>query len=227
MKKLLILVFLSAISVLCYAQSTYQYGIMPSVNLQKKFPKSWSANAKIESRQSLYNKELKYNYLLTDIGLVITKRIAPDITLGGGYLLRAEVDTYKNRAVQQISYGKKYSGWRMSHRIVTDQTFEKNNDTEFRLRYRISSEIPLSGQSPDVKEFYLKLSNEYLNSWQKDEYDLEIRWAALLGYSITPVNDLEIGFDYRLDSFIYGDPRNRIWLSINFFHLLETSQQNN
>lgn len=220
MKKILILIFLSAMSVICYAQNSYQYGIMPSINLQKKFPRNWSANFKVESRQSFYNQELKYKYLLTDLSLLATKRVAPNITVGGGYLLRAEVDKIKNRAVQQISFGKKYSGFRMSHRIVTDQTFEKDNETEFRLRYRVSSEIPLEGQSIDVKEFYLKLNNEYLNSWQKKDYDMEIRLVALLGYSISPSNDLEIGTDYRLDSFINGDSRNRIWLSINLFHSL-------
>jgi len=202
------------------AQSSYQYGIIPSINLIKKFPRNWSANFKVESRQSLYNHELKYEYLLTDGSLVVTKRIASNITVGGGYLIRAEDDELKNRAIQQISFGKKYPGFRMAHRVMTDQTFEKNNKAEFRLRYRISSEIPLEGQSLDVKEFYLKINNEYLNSWEGDDYDMEIRWVALLGYSVSPVNDLEIGLDYRLDSFIEGNSRNRIWLSINIFHSL-------
>lgn len=158
--------------------------------------------------------------MLTDVSLVVTKRIAANITLGGGYLIRAEEDAFKNRAIQQISFSKKYPGFRMAHRIMTDQTFEKNENPEFRLRYRISSEIPLEGQSIDVNEFYLKINNEYLNSWQGNDYDMEIRWVALFVYSISPLNDLEMGIDYRLDTFINGNSRNRIWLSINFFHSL-------
>jgi hypothetical protein len=154
--------------------------------------------------------------------LVVTKRIAANTTVGGGYLLRAEDGEFENRTIQQISFSKKYSGFRMAHRVMTDQTFANNSKPELRLRYRISSEIPLEGQSLDVKEFYLKINNEYLNSWQGHEYDLEIRGVALLGYSVSSVNDLEIGIDYRLDSFIDGDPRNRIWLSINFFHSLDS-----
>lgn len=103
---------------------------------------------------------------------------------------------------------------------MTDQTFEKNENTEFRLRYRISSEIPLEGQSIDVNEFYLKINNEYLNSLQGVDYDLEVRGVVLLGYSVSALNDVEIGIDYRLDSFVSGNPRNRTWLSINFFHSL-------
>lgn len=213
---------LSAMSVYCNAQSSFQYGIIPSINIIKKFPKNWSANFKAESRQSIYNQKLKYDYLLTDFSLVVTKRIAANTTVGGGYLLRAEDGEFENRTIQQISFSKKYSGFRMAHRVMTDQTFAKNSKPELRLRYRISSEIPLEGQSLDVKEFYLKINNEYLNSWQGHEYDLEIRGVALLGYSVSSVNDLEIGIDYRLDSFIDGDPRNRIWLSINFFHSLDS-----
>ncbi|MDP3436325.1 MAG: DUF2490 domain-containing protein [Bacteroidales bacterium] len=220
MKRLSIILILSAFSVICAAQTGKQYGVMPSINLLKQFPKNWSTNFKLESRQSLYNQMLKYDYLLTELSLVITKRIAPNITIGAGYLIRAEDDEFKNRAIQQISFGKKYPGFRMAHRFMTDQTFGKSSDTEFRLRYRISSEIPLEGESIDVKEYYLKINNEYLNSWQKSDYDLEIRLGALIGYSISSINDLEIGIDYRLDSFISGNRRERIWLSINFFHSL-------
>jgi hypothetical protein len=222
MKKILVIFILSAMSAFCNAQSSFQYGIIPSINIIKKFPKNWSANFKAESRQSLYTQELKYDYLLTDLALVVTKRIAANTTVGGGYLLRVEDGEFENRTIQQISFSKKYSGIRMAHRVMTDQTFAKNSKPELRLRYRISSEIPLEGQSLDVKEFYLKINNEYLNSWQGSDYDLEIRGVALLGYSVSTVNDLEIGIDYRLDSFIDGDPRNRIWLSINFFHSLES-----
>ncbi len=220
MKRIPIILILFAMSAICNAQTSNQYGIIPSINLLKQFPKNWTTNFKVESRQSFYNQTLKYDYLLTEVSLVITKRIATNITVGTGYLIRAEGDELKNRAIQQISFGKKYPGFRIAHRIMTDQTFGRNNDTELRLRYRISSEIPLEGEAIDVKEFYLKINNEYLNSWQKNDYDLEIRCGALFGYSISSINDLEIGIDYRLDSFIIGNTRNRIWLNINFFHSL-------
>lgn len=220
MKKNLIIFIFSFVPAIICAQNSYQFGILPSINLLKKFPGNWTTNFKVESRQSLYNQELKYDYLLTDVSLVVTKRIAANITVGGGYLMRAEEDTFKNRAIQQISFSKKYTGFRMAHRIMTDQTFEKDENPELRFRYRISSEIPLEGQSIDLNEFYLKINNEYLNSWQSDDYDMEIRLVGLFGYSISPLNDLEMGIDYRLDSFINGNSRNRMWLSINFFHSL-------
>jgi len=89
------------------------------------------------------------------------------------------------------------------------------------LSFVDSFEIPREGQSIDVNEIYLNINNEYLNSRQGNDYYMEIRWVALFGYSISPLNDLEVGIDYRLDSFINGNSTNRIWLSLNFFHFLE------
>ncbi len=220
MKKISISIIFITISTINFAQTSYEYGILPSLNLRKNFPANWTALFKIESRQSLFNQELQYNYLLTDISLVTTKRITPNISVGGGYLLRVDGDDFYNRTIQQISYSKKYTDFRIGHRILTDQTFGNNEPTEYRVRYRISAEIPLQGQSIDVNEFYLKTSNEYLNSWENREYDLEIRLLGLIGYTLSSKNDLEIGIDYRANSFIDGSPRNRFWLSMNFFHLL-------
>lgn len=100
MKKILLLFILSAVSIFCIAQSSVQYGIIPSINIIKKFPKNWSANFKAESRQSIYNQELKNDYLLTDLSLVVTKRIAANTTVGGGYLLRAKMVNLK---IEQFS----------------------------------------------------------------------------------------------------------------------------
>lgn len=42
-------------------------------------------------------------------------------------------------------------------------------------RKSIEAKFKLNGQSADIKEFYLKISNEYLNSLQNGDYDIEIR----------------------------------------------------
>lgn len=220
MKRILFFLLFIAISVFGNAQIANQYGILPSINLNMKFPKNWSGNVKVESRQSIYNQEFGFDYLLTDISFILTKRIATNTSAGMGYLMRVEDGEIKNRAIQQISLVKKYNNFRLAHRFMADQTFEQNDDMEFRLRYRLSSEIPLEGQSLDVNEFYLKVNNEYLNSFQGNVYDLEVRAVALIGYSLSPLNNFEIGADYRVDSFINANPRNRFWLCINFFQTI-------
>jgi len=88
---------------------------------------------------------------------------------------------------------------------------------EFRLRYRLSAEIPLNGQSADPKEFYIKINNEYLNSIKENKYDLELRLVPLLGYAVNQNNKLEVGMDYRVRSFLFSPSRHNTWLSFNWF----------
>ncbi|MDP2235510.1 MAG: DUF2490 domain-containing protein [Bacteroidales bacterium] len=219
---LFFLIFIS-ISIGSNAQSSSQLGFMPSLNISTKLPKDWALNFKAESRQALYQDDFKYSYVLTDLGLTAAKRIRLNTTIAGGYLMRITNEEIKHRAIQQISFARKYENFRLSHRIAMDQTFSNLDDTEFRFRYRISTEIPLQGQSLDPKEYFLKLSNEYLNSLQGKEYDLEIRSVAFIGYAITSDSKVEIGLDYRVDSFISGNTRNRFWLGLNFYHSIRNS----
>lgn len=221
MRQVYIVIFFSVLLPLIpKAQSSYQFGLLPSLNINKKLQKDWSLHFKAESRQALINGDFNYEYLLTDLSLIAATKIGINTTIAGGYLMRIDEDQIKNRVIQQISYVKRYPGFRLSHRISADQTFQQDDQTEVRLRYRLSSEIPLSGQSLDPGEFFLKVNNEYLNSFQGDEYDLELRFAAFLGYAPGLANKLEIGVDYRLDSFIDHNPRNRFWISLNFFQTI-------
>ncbi len=205
---------------LAQAQASHQLGLLPSINLNKKLPKDWSLNFKAESRQSLYRGGFDYEYLLTDVALVAAKKIGINTSAAAGYLMRIDAEGVRHRAIQQISFVKRYAGFRLSHRVSADQTFENGDAPEYRLRYRLSSEVPLQGLSLDPKEFFLKLSNEYLGSMQHDDLDLEIRAAAFIGYAISPKQKLELGLDYRLDSFIHGQARNRYWIGLNFYQSL-------
>ncbi|MFZ6052050.1 DUF2490 domain-containing protein [Halocola ammonii] len=202
---------------LAQSQSSDQAGILPSININKKLPKDWSVNFKTESRQSLFQEEFNYDYLLTDISLAGAKKIGINTTVAAGYLLRVTDSGIVNRTIQQLSSVKRYPAFRVAHRISTDQTFEENDDTEFRFRYRASAEIPLNGESLDPGEYFLKINNEYLNSFQGNDYDLEIRGVGLLGFAVSAKSKLECGLDYRLDSFLNSAPRHRYWLSLNFY----------
>jgi hypothetical protein len=191
--------------------------LLPSLNINKKLPKDWSLNFKAESRQSLFKEEFKYSYLLTEMSIAASKKIGINTSIAAGYLVGVDDKSVKNRSIQQVTFVKRYSNFRLSHRFLADQTFVNEENVEFRFRYRLSKEIPLQGESLDSREFFLKLSNEYLNSFQNKSFDMEIRGAALLGYVISPTNKIEFGADYRLDSFINGVARNRYWIGINLY----------
>ena len=162
------------------AQSTYQFGALPSLNLNKKLENAWSLNGKIESRQLIQSGQFKgeiFNknkYVLTDFSLITAKKIRLNSRFAGGYLLRLEDGDVFHRFIQQYIVVQKFSGFRFAHRLSCDQTFSKIEAAEYRLRYRITTEIPLNGESVDPGEFYLKINNEYVNSIQSKEYDLEV-----------------------------------------------------
>ncbi len=210
---------------LCIGQSSYQLGILPSINLNKKLPNDWKLNFKTESRQELKrgyfksSSDFSYQYVLTDFSFITAKKIGVNKLLAIGYLLKVTENEVINGFIQQCIITKKYSGFKLAHRFSADQTFAKEEDTEYRFRYRLSSAFSLNGQSIDPKELYFKFNNEYLHSWQNTDYDLEIRIVPHLGYKFTESKKLEIGLDYRLDSFLKDSSRNRFWLAINWYYV--------
>jgi hypothetical protein len=205
------------------AQDTYLLGTLPSINLNKGISSNWSLNLKAESRLRFLQGEFSgnarsdLNIQLADFALAVSRKTGLNNALAGGYLIRLRGEQTFHRFIQQFTMVKRYETFRMAHRFSSDQTFNGDNPWELRLRYRITAEIPLNGQSVDPGEFYLKLNNEYLNSWQEGDPDLEIRLVPLAGFVFNDSNKLEFGLDYRLSSFIDGNSRNNFWFNIGWF----------
>lgn len=215
------------IVLLTSAQSSYEAGLLPSINFNKGISKDWSLNFKIESRQlvkeGFFNdkERFDYDYLLTDFTAITSKKVGLNNAISGGYTLRVVDKDLVHRFIQQFTLTKQYTSIRLAHRFSMDQTFVEERSMQFRLRYRLTTEFPLNGQSVDPKEFYLKINNEYLNIFQNKEYDLELRLVPLLGYNFNDNNKLESGLDYRLNSFIKANSSSSFWLSINWFIKIE------
>ncbi len=212
-------------SLLCFllifdvaAQRSFQAGFLPSINFNSSLSNDLSINTKAEARQVFYEKnDLVSDYQLTDISLVISKKVGLSNALAGGYLLRIRDGELISRLIQQFTNIQKVGALRLSHRFVFDQTLQKNEETQFRLRYRLSTQMSLRGQSVDPSEFYLKLGNEYLNILQGDDYDLEIRLKAMLGYVFSDDSKVEVGLESRMDSFLQSSLRHRSWLNAAWY----------
>lgn len=200
------------------AQQYNQVGLLPSFNINKKMPKDWSLNFKTEMRQSIYKSgEYEYEYLLSDLALAVGKKTKLNSNMAFGYLFRITETAIIHRVFQQFTLVKRYSNFRIAHRFASDQTFTGIEFDEFRLRYRLSSEIPLNGSSLDPKEFFLKLNNEYVYAIPAAHPDIELRLLSFLGYSASKDAKIELGLDYRLDSFIGEPSRQRLWFALNFY----------
>jgi hypothetical protein len=205
------------------AQDTYLLGTLPSLNLNKGISSDWSLNFKSEIRLHFLQDEFGGNpsadlhFQLADFAITASRKTGLNNSMGGGYLVRLRGEQIYHRLIQQFTLVKQYETFRLAHRFSADQTFTGDEPWELRFRYRIAAEIPLNGQSVDAGEFYLKLNNEYLNSWQSGDPDLEIRMVPLAGFVFKDNNKLEFGLDYRLSSFINGGSRNSFWLNIGWF----------
>jgi len=221
--RILIVILIINLSTFCFAQSSYQFGILPALNLNKQLPADWKLNFKIESRQELKSglfevpSEFQYNYILSDFSLLAAKKIGINKSLAIGYLTRFRNNEIIHRSIQQFIISKSYAGLKLGHRFSTDQTYQKEKATKYRLRYRLTTRFSMNGQSVDPKEFYLKINNEYLNAWQGPDYDFEIRIVPHLGYLFSNKQKLELGLDYRLDSFLKSPSRNKFWIVINCY----------
>lgn len=204
-------------------QGTYLVGFLPAMNLNTSLQNDWSLNAKVESRYQFrtgtFNAESMRvrQYELTDLSLLAAKKIGFNTRLAGGYLMRFENNLITHRFIQQYVVVQRMSGYRLAHRVVTDQTLSPGEQAEFRLRYRLTAEIPLNGTSLDANEFYLKINNEILNELQGQTYALEYRLVPLLGYDLAQHFKMELGIDYRRASLFNPSPHNSLWVSMNCF----------
>jgi hypothetical protein len=206
-----------------FAQPEYRVGALPAVNLNVKLKKNWSINSRIESRQQfesgIHRVESirEYDYLLTDVSLQVARKVGLNGRVGGGYLLRFGSGELAHRFIQQYAFVQKKSGYRLAHRVMTDQTISNLEDLELRFRYRLTLEVPFNGEAVDPGEFYFKVSNEFVNSLQTNIYDLENRFVPLIGYETRKKFKIETGLDYRVDGFFNQSTRHSYWYSLNFF----------
>ncbi|WP_373534404.1 DUF2490 domain-containing protein, partial [Microcoleus sp.] len=149
LSNLIFLVCLFQFSSVVIAQSTFQLGGLPSLNLNKKLKNDWSLNSKIESRLLFQRGEINgdvdknFNYQLTDLSLIGAKTVGLNSRIAGGYLIRFEDGAIYHRFIQQYVLVQRLSGFRLAHRFLSDQTLSTNEEPELRFRYRITSEIPL------------------------------------------------------------------------------------
>ena len=223
-KHIITLLFLFLITIpLVKAQSTYRLGSMPSINISRGLTDELSLNFKTESRQSFFTgtfsgeSSAKIDYLLTDLALILSKKVGLNNKLAGGYLASLRKGETIHKTLQQFTIVRRYSTFRVAHRFAADQAFASDMPTEVRLRYRLTGEFPLNGEEVDPREMYLKVNNEYLNGFQDGEYNLEIRLAPLVGYVFKDRNKFEFGVDYRVSSFLDSPARNSFWISLNWY----------
>lgn len=209
--KISFIVFLTCFSLQVIGQTSI--GVLPGININKSLSEGYSLNFKNEYRLS--EKEGSTHLQLSDFSLMLGKKLGVNHHLSVGLLSRFENSGVIPRSIIQYTYLQKIGRFKFAYRIISDQTFEENEPTLFRYRFRIMTEIPLSGQELNHKEFYLKLGNEYLSGWASKTHSFEIRGISVLGFEFNPKNKIEAGIDYRFRA--TPTSRSTGWLNVCWY----------
>lgn len=223
LRRLVVLWLGCSVPIVSAAQATYQIGLLPTVNLNHGWQDRWSVNYKVETRQLFRQGTFGGEsvggptHLLTDQSVILGRKVGLHGRLAAGFLYRLQEGANAYRFTQQYSVTQPLSGYRLAHRVVSDQTLSDDEPTVFRLRYRAVAEVPLNGRSADTKEFYFKGGAEILQSGQRADYELEIRLIPMIGYAVSNNQRIEAGLDHRTERFLEGDVRHSFWWSVNWF----------
>ena len=203
-------------------------GIMPEVNLTTSISERLKWRTSLESRFQVFEQgddfiAWGFEAQLADFTNLILWQSGANTSIGGGYLVRIRDEFTQHRTIQQFRLTIPLSGSRLGHRLVTDQTYSKNDPTRWRVRYRITWEKPLNGQRVDEGEWYLKLANEYLYLTQDGSSDWEIRISPVMGYEIGRGKGFEAGIDARLKR-LATNSETEAWLTLTYFAPLRFSK---
>lgn len=200
------------------------FGLFPELQVGFKVAENLNIKGKIESQHGMLDRtegsvpDWGYYHNQTDFQGFFGRSLNPFVALAGGYQYRVETGSKNShRSIQQISFLQRKDTYKIGHRVRTDQTFSPDDAIEFRVRYRISFEVPLEGQSLDPGEIYLVFSDELLYSIQSGESALENRFVASLGHYSTKKQKFQAGIDYRTDRFFNSALRQRTWFKFGWY----------
>ena len=191
----LIVIFILFMSLSLSGQSSFESGFLPKVILSKKYRDNIRWINSIESRTDVFSDVLKIQHNLIDLSSILSIKTDLYQTFNFGYILRIRNNTIIHRTFQHYNIINDFESSQLAHRFAFEQFFEPNIPIYFRGRYRLNYQKPLNGDRIDIREFYIKLGNEYL--WNFRSKELEVRLTPYFGYQLSQKDRIEFGFDYR------------------------------
>ncbi|MCB0583250.1 MAG: DUF2490 domain-containing protein [Phaeodactylibacter sp.] len=133
-------------------------------------------------------------------------QLTNDVNLSGGYqfgwrnLDEGERDI-EHRALQQLSWARRWGKYRARLRARAEQRFFRSDNWGVRHRWRLrpSLDFPLQGERLDPRETYLNAQIEWLTNIFEESplYYRETRLYAGLGWQINEHYKLENGLEWR------------------------------
>jgi hypothetical protein len=198
-----------------FSQENTELGFLPKIVLSNKINDNSKWVNSIESR-TFVEENLATTHSLVDISSIYSRKISENQSINFGYILRFEGSEQIHRTFQYFNVLSNFSALKIAHRFAFEQFYQREKQTNYRTRYRISLQKALNGERIDINEFYLKIGNEYLYDFS----DLEVRLTPYLGYQLSKKDKLETGFDYRLGDLFANSQSKNLWFRITWYILL-------
>lgn len=218
----IVLVLISFSSGYGQDQQTFFTGFFPELSLTKKLQNSNKLNLKIENQHVMFDNrigdKLQFDHYRTDVMGFYDWKLTASTSAAIGLFHRFQDGADGNRIIQQYAFLNRLRSFQIGHRLRTDQTFTVGQEVEWRLRYRVASEIPLNGANLDPGETYFLISNEPIFSLKGGAFNLENRLIFTLGKLYPKNQKLEYSIDYRTDGFFNNRFRTRLWPKIGYYY---------
>lgn len=216
MMKKVVVVFLFCVIFQVQSQSNFSGGWLPKINLSTKISDKIKWVNSVEFREDLYsNKQFNFQYKLIDVTSVISFKTNINESFNVGYVVRFFDKKVVYRFLQHYNFILNFDELKLANRLGFEQFFAEKSKPQYRTRYRMAIQKALQGQRIDVKEFYIKMANEYLYQFTKE--DLETRLVSYIGYKLSKNEKLEFGFEYRLSKFLKNTPKNNLWFRTTWY----------
>lgn len=212
MKQLLIFFLLVVSST--FAQTNFSSGWLPKVNISTKLSDKTKWVNSIETRQIVYKEITQFTHSLIDVSSIFSYKTDLNQSLNLGYIVRFKDGEIIHRLIQHYNFVQDFSSFKLAHRLGFEQ-FYSSEKPQYRTRYRATFQKALSGEKVDVKEWYFKLSNEYLYQFNKE--DLEVRLSPYFGFQASKTDKLEFGLDYRLGKILDNTQSNNLWFRTTWY----------
>lgn len=203
------------VSLVFQAQSNFTSGLLPKINLSKKLSSKTKWVNSIEAREVVYKENFQFTHNLVDVSTIFSIKTDLNQSVNLGYILRFKEGETIHRLLQHFNIVQNFEELKLAHRLGFEQFFQNKIVPHYRARYRATVQKALSGEKVDVKEWYVKLTNEYLYQFNKE--DFEVRLSPYLGCQLSKKDKLEFGLDYRLGKLLDTPNKNSLWFRATWY----------
>ncbi|SMG46924.1 Protein of unknown function [Marivirga sericea] len=199
----------------------------PGVSLTKKIDSRWSYNISLSGRQRFTNfgeGEKNFKTDRWEVKSFGTYTLFGRRKLSVGYMYRTvdpfESETgWEHRITQQFAFITTLGGYRLGNKFRIEQRIRSSNYLT-RIRYAISNDFPLQGESLDPKEFYLIGGNELVYAFNSLGDELENRFSLGIGRLMPGGRKIQFSVASRYSDLISSERDHIIQFeSVYYFNL--------